>query len=103
MTVDRKLAIARGTLWASAGFNLILTVVNVWQHQYAAAAWDAIIVTGTVSWIPIAAKIDARMDAKIQEAVAQQRMAELALAEMERARDEMRVRVSIAGPTARPS
>lgn len=103
MTVDRKLAIARGTLWASAGFNLILTVVNVWQHQYAAAAWDAIIVTGTVSWIPIAAKIDARMDAKVGEAVAQRRMAEIALAEMERARSEMRVHVSVMGPHDRPN
>lgn len=105
MTVN-KAAIATATLWISAGSNVALLALDLAQHHYGGAAAQSIIVALISAWIAVRPKVDAWFDARLGEAIAQRRTAEIALAGIERmarAREDMRVQVSVVGPFDRPN
>lgn len=83
MTVNRS-AIAAATLWGGGVLNLGVVVLKLWFHDYGGAAVQSVVVVFLGAWIGVVHKIDAWVDARLAEAVAQRRMAENMAQVMER-------------------
>jgi hypothetical protein len=91
--------LARYVLLGSLGFNIGLVLSSILRGKVEPAAVQLILVTLLAAWLAIAPKIDAWLDARLAEAAANQRCAELACAELDRlhARGELRVGVTVQG------
>lgn len=99
MTMN-KLAIARGTLWAALAFNLVLFVVDVWQHNYVGAAVETLIVAVQASWIALAPRADALLEARLGAAIAEREASKLILAEVQRLARAGELRFTVKASTA---
>lgn len=99
MTVPTARTIARWTLRASLGWNAALIVVNVVGRRYESAGFILIVVAFLATWLWASPKIDAHLDARLGEAIAQRTMAEIALTELQRSQraGELRVDLSVEG------
>lgn len=103
MTVPTARTIARTALVFSLGFNTAAVLTNTLAGRYEAAAVQSILVGLLTAWLWLVPKIDAWLDARLAEAVAQQAVAEIALTEMQRMqrRGELQVGLRVEGPSER--
>jgi uncharacterized PurR-regulated membrane protein YhhQ (DUF165 family) len=102
MTVNHR-AIGRSALWAAFGFNVAQVVTSLWLRHYEAAAFQSIVVAALTAWMAALPRLDAWLDARLAEAIAQQTTAETVLAELLRmkAAGEMRVSAKLSGVDVR--
>lgn len=91
--------IGRVVMIGSTLFNTGLVGASLAQHKYDAAGTQLVLVAILVTWCALTPKLDAWLDTRMADAVAQRRTTEIALSEMERmqARGELRVGVSVQG------
>lgn len=88
-------AIARMVMISSGLFNAGLVVASLLQRKYDAAATQTILVTLLATWCWLTPKVDGYLDARLAEAIARQKTAELALAEFERLQRAGLLRVGV--------
>jgi len=84
MTDTTRGGIAVAALWLGGGFNLAAVGMSIVRHDYGTAGVQSVLVALLAAWGWLVPKISATLDAKLGEAIAQRRMAELAAAAMER-------------------
>lgn len=99
MTTTHARQFARAVMVGSVLFNAGLLVVNVAWDKYEPAAMQSIVVAFLAVWLYVTPKVDAWLDARLAEATANQRTAEIASAELERMQraGELRVGMSVQG------
>lgn len=103
MTVltSRRLAVA--SLWFSGGVNVGAVVAAILRHDYGSAGAQSALVLLIAGWGWLVPTISATLDAKLGEAIAQQRLGEMAADAMARQlrAGGLAVHVTEAGPVER--
>jgi hypothetical protein len=92
---DRRERIAFVGLWASGVVNVGAVVAALIRHDYGSAGAQSVLVALIAAWGWLVPKISATLDAKLGEAIAQQRMGEMAADAMRRQMDTFGVQVGV--------
>lgn len=90
-----QLAIA--AVWAAAGVNLVAVIAGIVRHDYGSAGVQSVLIVCLAAWGRLVPRVIATLDAKLGEATAQERMAQIALEALKKQMDAGDLHLTVRG------
>jgi hypothetical protein len=97
MTAATRARIADVSLWASVVLNVAATAVDLATGHGGAAAVQSIAIVAVTAWLALRVNLDAWLEARLGEAVANRQLAEIALAQFEAMAHRVGISVAVEG------